>query len=404
MLDNETLYNDTFNETLIEDNVGWGYYVIAVLKTLVLILIICTAIFGNILIILSVYRHHKLRITTNYFIVSLACADILVAVFAMSFNAVHTLSGRWMFNQVICDFWNSCDVLFSTASIMHLCCISVDRYYAIIKPFEYPNKITKKSVAFMLLTVWLVSGLLSFVPIFSGWYTTTQHLAERSQNPEVCEFVVNKPYAIISSCISFWVPCIIMISAYIRIYIEATKQEKMICKSQITAAIPQYPRNSTDTTAQMVVHSNHHRNSHVDDDHNTPTKRNIVKMKREHKAAKTLGIIMGAFILCWLPFFIWYVTVHLCDDCTCPDIVVEILFWIGYFNSSLNPLIYAYFNTDFREAMKDTVMSQFCCCMSSCSCRCRKHYNQNNNIHFNCTYRSTQDIGLVENKYNRGNI
>uniref|UniRef100_T1D1U1 Putative octopamine receptor n=1 Tax=Cupiennius salei TaxID=6928 RepID=T1D1U1_CUPSA len=405
MIDNESMFNDTFLNNVSTSSLQDppASLIGFILKTCAVILIIFTAIFGNILIILSVYRHHKLRITTNYFIVSLACADILVALFAMSFNATNTLYGRWVFNQGVCDFWNSCDVLFSTASIMHLCCISVDRYYAIVKPFEYPNKITSKSVACMLATVWLVSGLLSFIPIFSGWYTTNEHLLKRSINPDVCEFVVNKPYAVVSSCISFWVPCIIMISAYIRIYFEATKQEKMICKS--SNIIPQYPRNSTDTTAQMVVHTNHHRNSHVEDDHNTPTKRNIVKMKREHKAAKTLGIIMGAFILCWLPFFIWYLTVSLCDSCHTPEIVVDILFWIGYFNSSLNPVIYAYFNTDFREAMKGTIMSYFCCCVASCRCNgCKKHYNQNNNIHFNCTYRSTQDIGLVENKCSRGNI
>lgn len=105
-------------------------------------------------------------------------------------------------------------------------------------------------------------------------------------------------------------------------------------------------------------------------------------MKREHKAARTLGIIMGTFILCWLPFFLWYVQstnfnlfnlkfnlfviryliTSLCGDevCPCPDIVVAVLFWIGYFNSTLNPLIYAYFNRDFREAFKNTLNCLFC--------------------------------------------
>ncbi|XP_054714384.1 octopamine receptor beta-2R-like [Uloborus diversus] len=395
------MINDSMSVDLSssEEGLKWDEITIVVLKSCVLMVIICAAIFGNTLIIVSVLRHHKLRITTNYFIVSLACADILVAVFAMTFNALHTVSGKWLFNQATCDFWNSCDVLFSTASIMHLCCISVDRYYAIVKPFEYPNKITSRTVAIMLTCVWVSAGLISFIPIFLGWYTTNEHLLERSQNPDVCDFKVNKPYALISSSVSFWVPCVIMIGAYIRIFFEATKQEKMICKSQISAAIPQYPRNSTDTTAQMVVHAtNHHRNSHVEDDHSTPTKRNINKMKREHKAAKTLGIIMGAFIFCWLPFFIWYVTVHLCEDCECPDIIVQILFWIGYFNSSLNPIIYAYFNRDFREAFKDTIMTYFCCCSK---CFNREDTHRSTTIHFNCTYRSTQDIGLVENKYVR---
>ena len=73
--------------------------------------------------------------------------------------------------------------------------------------------------------------------------------------------------------------------------------------------------------------------------------KHLQKIRREHKAARTLGIIMGAFVLCWLPFFIWYLSITLCGEaCYCPDIVVEVLFWIGYFNSTLNPLIYAYFN------------------------------------------------------------
>jgi len=66
-------------------------------------------------------------IITNYFVVSLAVADMLVALCAMTFNASVMISGKWMFGSVMCDMWNSFDVYFSTASIMHLCCISVDR-------------------------------------------------------------------------------------------------------------------------------------------------------------------------------------------------------------------------------------------------------------------------------------
>jgi hypothetical protein len=90
--------------------------------------------------------------------------------------------------------------------------------------------------------------------------------------------------------------------------------------------------------------------------------------RTEHKAARTLGIIMGTFLLCWLPFFLWYVITTLCGDaCPCPEIVVSILFWIGYTNSALNPLIYAYFNRDFREAFKNTLQCTFSLCF-----HCRK--------------------------------
>lgn len=177
-------------------------------------------------------RHHRLRITTNYFIVSLAFADILVALFAMTFNASVVISGRWLFNMIVCDFWNSCDVLFSTASIMHLSCISYDRYYAIIKPLDYPMKITGKRVAIMITCVWILSALISYIPIFTGIYTTNEALEMRAINTDVCEWIVNIPYALISSTVSFWMPCGFMLSAYYKIYREAIKQEKFIYKTQ----------------------------------------------------------------------------------------------------------------------------------------------------------------------------
>ena len=68
------------------------------------------------------------------------------------------------------------------------------------------------------------------------------------------------------------------------------------------------------------------------------------------------------YFLARLPFFLWYLITSLCgpDLCPTPDIVVAILFWIGYFNSTLNPIIYAYFNRDFREAFKSTLECIFC--------------------------------------------
>ncbi|KPM10155.1 octopamine receptor beta-3R-like protein [Sarcoptes scabiei] len=176
--------------------------VIVVLKILILSTIILAAIFGNLLVIIAVFRHHRLRMTTNFFIVSLAFADILVALFAMTFNASVVISGKWMFNTIICDFWNSCDVLFSTASIMHLSCISYDRYYAIIKPLDYPMKVTGKRVAIMLTCVWISSALISYIPIFTGIYTTDEAIEMRRIYDDRCEWIVNIPYALISSTVS----------------------------------------------------------------------------------------------------------------------------------------------------------------------------------------------------------
>lgn len=64
----------------------------------------------------------------------------------MSFNASVEFAGRWLFGNFVCDLWNSFDVYFSTTSILHLCCISVDRYYAIVQPLDYPLIMTFRKV------------------------------------------------------------------------------------------------------------------------------------------------------------------------------------------------------------------------------------------------------------------
>ncbi|RZF36308.1 hypothetical protein LSTR_LSTR014773, partial [Laodelphax striatellus] len=166
------------------DSQDWADVVGFVVKVFVMVFIIIAAIFGNLLVIVSVMRHRKLRVITNYFVVSLALADMLVAMVAMTFNASVQMTGRWLFGYFMCDVWNSLDVYFSTASILHLCCISVDRYYAIVKPLKYPINMTKRVVAVMLLNTWASPAVISFVPIFCGWYTTDEHQLFRNQHPD----------------------------------------------------------------------------------------------------------------------------------------------------------------------------------------------------------------------------
>ncbi|XP_037817511.1 octopamine receptor beta-1R isoform X1 [Lucilia sericata] len=335
------------------DALNESHLIFVIVKCFIIIFIILAAILGNMLVIVSVMRHRKLRIITNYFVVSLAVADMLVALCAMTFNASVEISGKWMFGSVMCDMWNSFDVYFSTASIMHLCCISVDRYYAIVQPLDYPLIMTHKRVFIMLVIVWLAPALLSFLPICSGWYTTSDNWRYLKSNPHICEFKVNKPYAIVSSSVSFWIPGIVMLSMYYRIYQEADRQERLVYRSKVAAIllekhlqISQIPKPRPSIQVEQST---------------------ISTMRRERKAARTLGIIMSAFLLCWLPFFLWYIITSLCDSCTTPRIVVGILFWIGYFNSALNPIIYAYFNRDFRAAFKKTLKS--CCPYKLINCR-----------------------------------
>lgn len=177
------------------------------------------------------FHCRKLRVLTNYYVVSLAVADMLVALCAMTFNASAELTDTWLFGPLVCDIFNSLDVYFSSASILHLCCISVDRYYAIVRPLEYPITMTHRTVCFMLANVWLWPAVVSFVPIFMGWYTTEQHRQYRKEHPDVCIFKVNMVYAIVSSSVSFWIPSVVMISMYCRIFREAIRQREALTRT-----------------------------------------------------------------------------------------------------------------------------------------------------------------------------
>ncbi|CAM6031549.1 unnamed protein product [Sphagnum compactum] len=81
-------------------------------------------------------------------------------------------------------------------------------------------------------------------------------------------------------------------------------------------------------------------------------RKETLEAKRERKAAKTLAIITGAFVVCWLPFFIMALLLPLCETCEINDWVASLFLWLGYFNSTLNPVIYTIFSPEFRQAFK----------------------------------------------------
>ncbi|KAL1494593.1 hypothetical protein ABEB36_010166 [Hypothenemus hampei] len=365
----EITLNRTLKPMSVEKTWLHPWTFLIALKLTVMLLIIVAALLGNLLVIVSVMRHRKLRVITNYFVVSLALADMLVAIWAMCFNfSVEVTGGQWIFGYFMCDVWNSLDVYFSTASILHLCCISVDRYYAIVQPLDYPLIMTNTRLILMLTIVWCSPALLSFLPIFMGWYTTPDHLDDRKKNPSLCMFVVNRTYSIISSSVSFWVPGMVMIMMYYRIYVEADRQERMLYRSKVAAALLNKHLQINGISAGITSLRQSLDGSLETDKSNATAAsdpRTSSKMKRERKAARTLGIIVSAFLACWLPFFLWYVISTLCGNeyCYSPPWVITLVFWVGYFNSALNPLIYAYFNREFRVAFKKTLQS--CCQMTS---------------------------------------
>lgn len=178
--------------------------------TLCLLLFPVLTVFGNILVVLSVYRERSLRHVTNYFICSLAVADILVAVVVMPPAVFMEVTKYWSLSDELCDAWVAFDVMACTASILNLTAISVDRYIAVTQPIKYAKHKNSKRVHLMLALTWVVSIAIA-APIALGVNYSD------ARTPGACSFF-NSDFLIYSSMGSFYIPSLIMVFLYWRIY------------------------------------------------------------------------------------------------------------------------------------------------------------------------------------------
>ncbi|XP_072915572.1 alpha-1A adrenergic receptor-like isoform X2 [Hemitrygon akajei] len=273
----------------------------AVVLGIVLGSFILFAILGNILVVLSVACHRNLQTVTNYFIINLAIADLLLSCSVLPFSATMEILGYWAFGRIFCNMWAAMDVLCSTASIMSLCVISIDRNIGVSYPLRHPSIMTEKRALLTLVAVWMLALVISVGPLF-GWKEPPP------EDETICKITEEPGYVLFSAFGSFYAPLIIILVMYCRVYIVAKRETK-----SLYAGTKRERLRADQVTLRIHRRDNQAENSPRLSDHGSKSKSTqlkthfsilLFKFSREKKAAKTLGIVVGGFILCWLPFFV----------------------------------------------------------------------------------------------------
>ncbi|XP_002736401.2 histamine H3 receptor-like [Saccoglossus kowalevskii] len=453
-----------------------------------LIVIILTTM-GNVLVIVAFSREKKLRSFSNFYILNLSMADLLIGSFAIPMCVPYVLLGKWVMGPALCKLWVMIDYTLCTSSLFSVVLITFDRYLSVTRAIKYRTQTTIKGTVMKMSLAWIIP-LLFYGTTVIGWEYYTGITVPGDQC--YAAFADNFPLTFAQTVLEFFLPLILIfyfnISIFVNIrkrtkrsikkvpmpafsfnasikisnesessqiigrnsslthqdskvklYIESEKDDIISCgeidnedhaninsdeKEQHTALLPRQtlqvpgkyeeiqmnslnktpdgqtpstllpnnnkeyrsclsPKckiknggeavrrpsalsvtitepelNNTGTTATAgALSTPEHKadgESRVHMAKLSASSHQAVrrKLSRDKKLAKSLIIIVGAFVLCWTPYQILNLVQSLCGGDCINTTLYDFSFWILWLNSTLNPLLYPFCNNQFKMAFK----------------------------------------------------
>ncbi|XP_066496918.1 orexin receptor type 2 [Tiliqua scincoides] len=322
------------------------------------IIVFFVALIGIILVCVAVWKNHHMRTVTNYFIVNLSLADVLVTITCLPATLVVDITETWFLGESLCKVIPYLQTVSVSVSVLTLSCIALDRWYAICHPLRF--KSTAKRARNSIVMIWIVSCVI-MIPqaavmecsrVFPG-------LANKTILFTVCDEhwggeIYPKMYHTCFFLITYMAPLCLMVLAYLQIF------QKLWCR-QIpgTSSVVQKKWKPLQTTAQSrgLQPSAQLRISAVAAE--------IKQIRTRRKTARMLMVVLLVFALCYFPISILNVLKRVfgmfnnADDRETVYAWFTFSHWLVYANSAANPIIYNFLSGKFREEFKAAFS---CCC------------------------------------------
>ncbi|XP_064455515.1 5-hydroxytryptamine receptor 2A-like [Ornithodoros turicata] len=286
-------------------------------------------VLGNSLVVLAVWQQRRLQNVTNFFLVSLAVADLMVCLAVMPFGIIDQFYGYWPFGWVVCTVWTTCDVLGCSASILHLCCISVGRYAGIRNPLQ-ARQSCRSAVLARVAAVWLLAALISCpVPVLAF-----ADVGNVLPSKGACG-ITNRFFMTLGSLLAFYLPMLVMVTTYV-LTVRELKQVPCTLSPNISSGSEQTSSGGRTGQTHCACPA--------------AVALRAARAMNERKATKVLGVVFLLFVVCWAPFFILNVAQAFVGPRLFPSSLATTFLWLGYVSSTVNPLVYTAFNRAFRSA------------------------------------------------------
>ncbi|XP_030374278.1 tachykinin-like peptides receptor 86C [Scaptodrosophila lebanonensis] len=293
-------------------------------------LMLFVAIAGNGIVLWIVTGHRSMRTVTNYFLLNLSIADLLMSSLNCVFNFIFMLNSDWPFGSIYCTINNFMANVTVSTSVFTLVAISFDRYIAIVHPLK--RRTSRRKVRFILVLIWALSCVLSAPCLLYSSTMTKRYYNGKSRT--VCFMmwpdgryptsITDYVYNLIILVLTYGIPMIVMLVCY-------TLMGRVLWGSR-------------------SIGEN--------------TERQMESMKSKRKVVRMFIAIVSIFAICWLPYHMFFIYAYHNNQVASTKYVQHMylgFYWLAMSNAMVNPIIYYWMNKRFRVYFQSII----CCCCAS---------------------------------------